>query len=622
MPHYQAAQSAPTVAQALALTSNNTSYKPSYDDKSGVDFSDVMKDEYKAQQAREQQAREAYADDSRARRENEKIEAREAEKAEERKKADAKDTDNQIKEKESTDHSQDTSATSDTKETETTAENTHVDDSVSVISNPLQQTQLPHHIQKLLQSVDIDIQDNQFLQLTVKSSEFSELSDLQKLQFLSVMNSLHAEDVYNLQEGADLTSLEGFMNKLALQLKQQDPGATLSNLTPQQITNIQNHLAQAGKQASADDLLNSILALQNIDPDTALSRGGPGGVHAGMDRQEIIEGALNDQIINEIASILAGMAQIAAPAAEAQRAQANATASTAVATPTAQNAANNQAQSASVNNLVTGGAADSTLHGGSDPLLSGAEEDGAVPFEKTMNRLGNDTQGYTPQTSNKTDNPPVTTNTAQQATNTPATNAISGLTLPPGLDLNSGVLNIADSILQELGLNGTLVHGSSAQSASLASPVTSSQNAGHAHPATQVVAATLHKSASDGVSKALTLRLDPPELGRVEIKMSFEKNSQIKAVLTIENPETHLMMQRDAQTLERALQDAGFDAQGSLSFELAQDGHDFEQDGSHDNFHQGRNGETITEEDVDVIETTMNWSVDAQTGHVSYNLLV
>ena len=142
------------------------------------------------------------------------------------------------------------------------------------------------------------------------------------------------------------------------------------------------------------------------------------------------------------------------------------------------------------------------------------------------------------------------------------------------------------------------------------------------HPGTQMVAATIQKAVNDGESKNIILQLDPPELGRVEIQMSVGKDKAIKAVMIAEKPETMAMLQRDAHMLERALQNAGLDADGSsLSFELAQEGYDFNHNGGHDSHGgYGRKGKNAAGEE-NLIETTMTWFVDADTGHVRYNLL-
>ncbi len=157
---------------------------------------------------------------------------------------------------------------------------------------------------------------------------------------------------------------------------------------------------------------------------------------------------------------------------------------------------------------------------------------------------------------------------------------------------------------------------------SLTNLVTQAYSASRPHPGTQAVMATIQKGAASGENKSITLKLDPPELGRVEVRMHFGKNNSLKTTILTEKPETHMMMQRDVQLLERALLDSGLDVDGSsINFELADDGHNFGQDAKHDG---ARNQAQSPDEDEDyqkIIETTMNWHVDPETGHMHYNIL-
>lgn len=150
--------------------------------------------------------------------------------------------------------------------------------------------------------------------------------------------------------------------------------------------------------------------------------------------------------------------------------------------------------------------------------------------------------------------------------------------------------------------------------------VTHAPSAGSSHPAIQMIAATIQKSSNDGTNKSITLQLDPPELGRLEIKMSFGKDKAIKAILTAERPETLALLQRDAHTLERTLSNMGLDANGGLSFELANDNH-FNNNGGHDGSNGGSNNEGESA-DPDLIESAMTWHVDPETGRMRYNALV
>lgn len=156
---------------------------------------------------------------------------------------------------------------------------------------------------------------------------------------------------------------------------------------------------------------------------------------------------------------------------------------------------------------------------------------------------------------------------------------------------------------------------------SLTNVITQSQAATQSHPATQMVSATIQKAVKAGEDTNIKLRLDPPELGRVEVKMSIDKDNTTKVVLTVEKPETYLMLKQDAEALERALNNAGLETDGELSFELASEDHDFNQDREQTRgSRQNNNSNDLSNEDV--IETSMDWQVDKQTGQMHYNVMV
>lgn len=72
------------------------------------------------------------------------------------------------------------------------------------------------------------------------------------------------------------------------------------------------------------------------------------------------------------------------------------------------------------------------------------------------------------------------------------------------------------------------------------------------------------------------IRMDPPELGRVDVKLHVNSSdNRVHAVLSAERPETLADLQRSARELERALADAGLDlSDNGLQFELSQGGED------------------------------------------------
>ncbi|MFP4097262.1 MAG: flagellar hook-length control protein FliK [Alphaproteobacteria bacterium] len=186
----------------------------------------------------------------------------------------------------------------------------------------------------------------------------------------------------------------------------------------------------------------------------------------------------------------------------------------------------------------------------------------------------------------------------------------------------------ADALLAEQNASG--LHGTAQiQSASTAGTgrVGSLQasNGAQAHPASQMISMTMQRALQRGEDTTIKLQLDPPELGRVEVKMSIDGDNMTHIVLTAEKPETHQMLQRDAQFLERAMSEAGLNADGNLSFELASDGQSFERDGSSAQA-RGRdagNGAGGRDEgdSLSLASETARWQIDPHTGHMRYNIL-
>jgi flagellar hook-length control protein FliK len=91
---------------------------------------------------------------------------------------------------------------------------------------------------------------------------------------------------------------------------------------------------------------------------------------------------------------------------------------------------------------------------------------------------------------------------------------------------------------------------------------------GAAPPSFGTLAMNIAAKSKNG-EKHFDIRLDPPELGRVEVKLSIDDAGKAQANLAVEKPHTLDLLQRDRSTLERALRDAGLDlAGGSLNFSL------------------------------------------------------
>ena len=84
------------------------------------------------------------------------------------------------------------------------------------------------------------------------------------------------------------------------------------------------------------------------------------------------------------------------------------------------------------------------------------------------------------------------------------------------------------------------------------------------------VAFEMVRQIHQGTSR-FTIRLDPPELGRVDVKMHVDGTGAVHARLAVERPETLDLFQRDQRSLERALAQAGLDGtKTNLEFSLRQ----------------------------------------------------
>ncbi len=70
-------------------------------------------------------------------------------------------------------------------------------------------------------------------------------------------------------------------------------------------------------------------------------------------------------------------------------------------------------------------------------------------------------------------------------------------------------------------------------------------------------------------NNSFSIRLDPPELGRIDVRLDVDRDGQVKSRLVVDRPETLDLLRRDAPQLERALQDAGLKtSDNGLQFSL------------------------------------------------------
>jgi chemotaxis protein MotD len=94
-----------------------------------------------------------------------------------------------------------------------------------------------------------------------------------------------------------------------------------------------------------------------------------------------------------------------------------------------------------------------------------------------------------------------------------------------------------------------------------AAPTTPVANAAHTAP--QAAAVSLADVAIEIASKAVAgehsfdIRLDPPELGRIDVRLNVDRNGHVTSHLIADRSDTLDLLRRDSAGLERALQDAG-----------------------------------------------------------------
>jgi flagellar hook-length control protein FliK len=181
-----------------------------------------------------------------------------------------------------------------------------------------------------------------------------------------------------------------------------------------------------------------------------------------------------------------------------------------------------------------------------------------------------------------------------------------------------------------LSANGTTL---TASQSTLTNPLLTNPSASSAHPTVQTVAVMIEKAAASGNNQqTLSVQLDPPELGRVQIQLSYEKGEPMKVHLLAEKEGTLALLQRDSHALKSALDQAGVQMDSSsMSFDLASGDQSFNQmlGGSQDgNNFQNSNSRfsldvsDLTDLNSQMMDTKLDFVPDSVTGNVHYSLLV
>ena len=132
--------------------------------------------------------------------------------------------------------------------------------------------------------------------------------------------------------------------------------------------------------------------------------------------------------------------------------------------------------------------------------------------------------------------------------------------------------------------------------------------------ATEQVAMSIRKGVASGDEKIM-IRLDPPELGRVDVKLTISAEGSVMAKIMANNQDTLDLLRRDSRELERALRDAGLDTSSdSMEFELSRDGASDFSDRAQNRGQDQRNSSTASDKDQDDI--LMGGDTEEATRHV------
>ena len=112
----------------------------------------------------------------------------------------------------------------------------------------------------------------------------------------------------------------------------------------------------------------------------------------------------------------------------------------------------------------------------------------------------------------------------------------------------------------------------------------------------------------------MSIQLHPADLGTINIRLDFGANGTVSGTVVASNSDTLSMLQKDQRSLERALQDAGLQADpGSLQFSLGgqsnnQSNQANNQFGKNDSSDNGMPNLDNLLADIDA-ETSENWII-------------
>ena len=148
-------------------------------------------------------------------------------------------------------------------------------------------------------------------------------------------------------------------------------------------------------------------------------------------------------------------------------------------------------------------------------------------------------------------------------------------------DVGQTPVNSTGNGLQAAGAIQTQ-HLSASTASAPAAQLTATAATGDAVPLSGL-AMEIAASANSGKTR-FEIRLDPAELGRIDVRIDIDRHGQMTSHLTVERPETLSMLRQDANQLQRALDNAGLSTGNSgLQFSLRDQSSQGQNDGGQSN---------------------------------------
>lgn len=251
--------------------------------------------------------------------------------------------------------------------------------------------------------------------------------------------------------------------------------------------------------------------------------------------------------------------------------------------------------------------------GGNEAGTSGLEDIAKTPA-----------RANTPQTSTQTVD--RSTPTAQTADNS-ATTAQTNESVPtdvdrpaaPAADLSAASSSTATGTSNAPGGTGTTkadanglpnfgLSPSVATTSLNASAPTAASSASDAAVSISGLAVAISARAQSG-SNQFDIRLDPPELGRIDVRLDVDSNGQVTTHMTADRPDTLQLLQNQQPQLERALEQAGLKtADNGLQFTLRDQSFTGQNNGSAPQQNSGTAQLIIPDPDLSPVAATQIYS--------------